>query len=93
MSLSERGTYIYIYILYQNLLLSSFLSFSRNPLSSIQSSLKYLDLKIKEKLKYINIKLMILKESHILKIHEIVPRDTPKQYYFYYKVENTLPYM
>ena len=57
---------IYIYILYQNLLLSSFLSFSRNPLSSIQSSLKYLDLKIKEKLKYINIKLMILKESHAL---------------------------
>ena len=49
----KRDTYIYI--LYQNLLLSSFLSFSRNPLSSIQSSLKYLDLKIKEKLKYINI--------------------------------------
>ena len=72
-----------VYILYQNLLLSSFLSFSRNPLSSIQSSLKYLDLKIKKKLKYINIKLMILKESHALKIHEIVPRDIPKQYYFY----------
>ena len=36
---------------------------------------------------------MILKESHALKIHEIVPRDIPKQYYFYYKVENTLPYM
>ena len=92
MRLSERGT-IHIkpwiklnnsvYILYQNLLLSSFLSFSRNPLSSIQSSLKYLDLKIKKKLKYINIKLMILKESHALKIHEIVPRDIPKQYYFY----------
>lgn len=89
----NRDIYIYIYILYQNLLLSSFLSFSRNPLSSIQSSLKYLDLKIKEKLKYINIKLMILKESHALKIHEIVPTDIPKQYYFYYKVENTLPYM
>lgn len=29
----------------------------------------------------------------MLKIHEIVPRDIPKQYYFYYKVENTLPYM
>ena len=105
MSLSERGTIhikpwiklnnniYYIYIPYQNLLLSSFLSFSRNPLSSIQLSLKYLDLKIKKKLKYINIKLMILKESHALKIHEIVPRDIPKQYYFYYKVENTLPYM
>ena len=36
---------------------------------------------------------MILKESYALKIHEIVPRDIPKQYYFYYKVENTLPYM
>ena len=30
---------------------------------------------------------MILKESHALKIHEIVPRDIPKQYYFCYKVD------
>lgn len=92
MSLSERGTYIYIYSI-PKLVVIFFSLFFKESFVFHPIITQVFGPKIKEKLKYINIKLMILKESHALKIHEIVPRDIPKQYYFYHKVENTLPYM